>query len=255
MQDKPTDLMMVTYNRLEFTKRTLDSIFENTTKVEYPYNLIIVDNGSSDKTVEFLEDTLWKKTFEFNNFLKYKIIKNKENRGIAIARNQCLKASTANWLCTLDNDILLPKDWLEKCIGALEADKSFAAIGVNFEGTNYPDLKIGPHIIQYKAKGNLGTACMVFNKSLHMILGFFNYKDYSNFYGLEDSDVGMRIRVLGMRLGYIKENGTHLGEHETGPYREFKTKEHNTYLAKFNQNCRDYMNRKKPIYITFEDNE
>lgn len=252
MEEKSTDLMMVTYNRLEFTKQTLDNIFKNTTRL---YNLIIVDNGSTDKTVEFLEDTLSRKVFEFDNFYKYEIIKNEKNRGIATARNQCLKASTSNWLCTLDNDVLLPEKWLEKCIGALETDRSFAAIGINFEGTNYPEMEIGPHIVQYKAKGNLGTACMVFNRALHMMLGFFNYQDYSKFYGEEDADFGIRIRILGMKLGYIKENGIHLGEHETGPYREFKTKEHNAYLDKFNANCRDYMARRKSIHITFEEDE
>ena len=46
-------LLMVTYNRLELTKQTLDSIFKNT---KTPFELVIVDNASTDGTVEFLKD-------------------------------------------------------------------------------------------------------------------------------------------------------------------------------------------------------
>ena len=46
-------VMMVTYNRLELTKQTLDNLFKNT---KYPINLIIIDNNSTDDTVNYLND-------------------------------------------------------------------------------------------------------------------------------------------------------------------------------------------------------
>ena len=63
----------------------------------------------------------------------------------------------------------------------------------------------------------------------------------------------MRVRVAGFKMGYLKENGTHLGEGEndTGAYREFKTKSHQNNLNKFYKNCDDYVNRRRPIYIDF----
>ena len=97
---------------------------------------------------------------------------------------------------------------------------------------------------------------MVFNRTLHKMLGFFNYKDYGK-YGEEDADWGMRTRVLGLKLGYIATNGRHLGEGELdqGEYREFKTASHTRNLAVFNQNCRSYMRGEKPIYIPFDVTE
>ncbi len=65
----------------------------------------------------------------------------------------------------------------------------------------------------------------------------------------------MRVRVAGLKLGYIKDKGTHLGEGpiDVGPYREFKTKEHDSYVGVFNQNCYLYHQRKKSIYCPFEE--
>ncbi len=67
----------------------------------------------------------------------------------------------------------------------------------------------------------------------------------------------MRIRVLGLKLGYIKENGKHLGEgeYDTGEYREFKNKWHAKNLALFNKNCGAYARKQKPLFIPFKDEQ
>ena len=105
-----------------------------------------------------------------------------------------------------------------------------------------------------KPNGNLGTACIVFNKILLKIVGYFNY-EYGTLYGEDDADYGMRVRTTGLQLGYIKEHGTHIGEGEAdiGTYREFKDECRKKNLALFYQNCRDYMSGKKPIYIPFKE--
>lgn len=46
---------LITYNRLEYTKRTLSSFINATT---VPYHLVIVDNGSTDGTVEWLSNRI-----------------------------------------------------------------------------------------------------------------------------------------------------------------------------------------------------
>lgn len=243
-----TSIMVVTYNRLALTKQTLDNLFKNTLT---PYHLVIIDNASSDGTVEYLESFFSEQ--KSDNFLGYKIIKNKENRGIAIGRNQGLLHSYPedDWLCTLDNDVLVSENWLGKCIDVLKANRNYGMIGLNMENNRYPIVNLNGQEFQRKPQGNLGTACAVFPRTLHKMIGFFN-TEYG-LYGEEDSDFGFRARVVGYQLGYIKENGTHLGEGENdvGAYREFKTKCHKDNLAKFNANCRAYANRLKPVYIQF----
>jgi len=248
-------IMIVTYNRLELTKKTLDNIFKTT---KYPYNIIFVDNGSIDGTVEYLDKTLYQKTEHFESFRDYAIISNKDNLGIAIGRNQCLREAVRkyddDWLVTFDNDVAVPDGWLTEAIDILKLNPQYASIGVNFEDKTFPIIKLNGKEFQHKNQGNLGTACMVFNKSLHKMLGYFNHTDYGK-YGEEDADWGMRTRVIGFQLGYIKENGKHLGSgsYDTGPYRKFKTDSHKKNLLKFNQNCRDYTRRVKPLYIKFNE--
>lgn len=258
MSDNITDItvMMVTFNRLELTKQTIDSLKNS---VKKPINLIIVDNHSTDETVKYLRNLI--NDIELKNIISSLIlIENNDNLGIATARNQALyfamnKLQT-NYLSTIDNDVILPEGWLDKCIGVLENNKTYGMIGVNFESISYPLLSVNNYKIQHKKEGNLGTACMVFNRKLPKILGYFNNKDYSPFYGLEDSDWGFRVRVLGFKLGYIEENGIHLGsdEKDMGEYRKFKTKEHDSHKEKFFKICREYLSKKKSLYMNFEAN-
>lgn len=250
-------IMMVTYNRLDLTKETLRNLFLNT---KYPYNLIIVDNGSSDETISYLDKTLYSEMENHESFKDYRVISNRKNLGVAIGRNLALYEAVnhykSEWLATVDNDVILPSGWLTEAIEIIDANPRFASIGVNVENLPTKMVTFNGKTFQEKQKGNLGTAAMVFNKKLHKMLGYFNHKDFG-LYGEEDSDWGMRTRVLGFRLGYIEKMGSHLGvdEKDQGEYREFKTRSHRNNLKKFNNNVREYMSRKRDLYIDFNPDE
>lgn len=213
------------------------------------YRLLIVDNGSKDETVEQLEPLL--KELKIDYHIHY----NPENKGIAIGRNQGLLmadkyAPDDEYLCTIDNDVELPEGWLTQCLEFIQ-DNPKIAIGVNFEGTNYPLQTRNNKTFQFKREGNLGTACSVFHRSLHKAIGFFT-TDYG-LYGEEDADFYFRARMAGWEMGYLQTNGNHFGEGEldVGAYREFKTESHKKNLARFQMNCYAYMGRVKPIFIPY----
>lgn len=244
-------LMMVTYNRLELTKQTLEDLAKS---VDYPSVLVIVDNGSTDGTVDFLES----EDLEFGEHIQAShIIFNTENKGIGIGRNQALKYavdSGATWFSTLDNDVLLPTGWLSECITILKANRQFAMLGVNVENAPYPIVETnGYKFRECPYPGNLGTACTVFHKSFQKMFGYFEI--FENRYGCEDTDLGTRTRALGMRLGVIERYGTHLGvgENDQGQYREFKTKSHDANVPKYKANWKAYFNKTKSIYIPYKD--
>lgn len=243
-------LMLVTYNRLDLTKRMLDNLFKNT---NHPYRLIIIDNGSSDKTPEWLKglskDNAHCKDIE--------LCLCKKNYGIAIGRNLGLEIANKYsdpYLSTIDNDIEVPEGWLTNCIELIKSNPRFS-IGVNMEGVNYPSMTANGKSFQYKANGNLGSACMVFSRALHEKIGFFN-TDYE-YYGHEDADWGFRARRVGWSLGYLKENGVHFGsgDLDVGEYREFKNEFGKKNLPKFYKDCHDYMSNKKNTYIAFKKSE
>lgn len=240
-----TNVMMVTYNRLNLTMQTLESLFQNTNS---EFRLIVVDNGSTDATPDFLKDLSPK-----NKCIKIDYLLNNENLGIAVGRNQCLKLSNNyeyDYLSTIDNDVLFPENWLEDCISFLQKNEYFA-IGLNFEKNKYPIKNLNGFEVQVKPAGNLGTACTVFDKKLHKCIGYFNTE--FGLYGEEDADFFFRARQIGYKMAYLKDNGIHLGEGENdvGEYREFKTDCHKKNYNNFLKVCRDYISKKKSIYINF----
>jgi O-antigen biosynthesis protein len=256
-----TTLMMVTYNRLELTKETLKSLLNADPKPGRNYNFVIVDNGSTDGTVEYLQE-LEESVRDKENGKGYPylhrldVVYLPENKGIAIGRNIALKKADeleTKWYCTIDNDVKMPENWLQDCVEIMEKNKGYGAVGVNMEVAPYPLVTRNSCEVQEKPHGNLGTACMVFRKQVHQMLGFFT-TEYGK-YGEEDADFGMRIRVAGFKMGYVKEMGEHLGADETdeNEYREFKNQERLDNLAIFKQNCALYVQRKKPLFIPYKD--
>ncbi len=243
-------LMMVTFNRLELTKQTIRHLMET---IDYPYNLIIVDNGSSDGTQNYL-NTLHSDGL-CNNI---KIILNEQNKGIAVGRNQCLVAANEfndPWLVTIDNDVILPQGWLSEAVDILEANPKMA-IGVNFEKTQFPIVTKNGKSFQFKKEGNLGTALSVFNRKLFKLIGYF-ITNNNVFYSHEDADFFFRARMVGYEIGYLTRPGTHLGEGENdiGPYREFKNEQHAKNLNNFYNNCSLYYKGQKSYFIPFKDND
>ncbi|MHB8483961.1 MAG: glycosyltransferase family 2 protein [Nitrospiria bacterium] len=96
----------LTMNRLELTK----VMFKSLLKAGYPFDWYVVDNGSTDGTVEWLK-SLGSKP----NYPSIKLIFNEKNKGISIGSNQALDAMGDNYdyIIKLDNDAeVLTNKWL-----------------------------------------------------------------------------------------------------------------------------------------------
>jgi GT2 family glycosyltransferase len=245
MSSQITSVMMVLYNRLSLTQRMMESFLKTT---HSPYRLILVDNGSIDGTVE------WMQHFKPEHADCQGVVKHffPENYGVAIGRNQGLFLANRfsdPYLATIDNDVEMPDNWLRQCLDIMQVNPKYT-IGVNFEDTpNFlHKLTKNGKTFNYKAKGNLGTACMVFDRELHNKIGFFT-TDYAK-YGEEDANWGFRSRMAGYNLGYLIEPGKHFGvaELDTGEYRQFKDDCRKKNVAQFNKDCHDYMQGRKSIY-------
>ena len=55
---KKVAIAISTYDRLEYTRRTIESIIKNTV---IPYSMVVVDDGSKEDTINYLEDLYKKK--------------------------------------------------------------------------------------------------------------------------------------------------------------------------------------------------
>ena len=90
-------IIIPVFNKVEFTQRCIKSIFGNDTEGSISWEVVVVDNGSSDGTAAFLEETC-----QLYNSLR--VVTNEENLGFAKACNQGASWARGEYLLFLNND-------------------------------------------------------------------------------------------------------------------------------------------------------
>ncbi|WP_456439428.1 glycosyltransferase [Caldithrix abyssi] len=119
-RNNPTvSIIMLTYNALEFTKKCVHSILQNT---HIPYEIIFVDNGSKDGTADYLKSLQAKHDH-------IRVVFNKKNKGFAAGNNQGARKARGKYLLFLNNDVLVADGWLEELLSALEKDPQIGMVG------------------------------------------------------------------------------------------------------------------------------
>ncbi|MCE7697908.1 MAG: glycosyltransferase [Methanobacterium paludis] len=97
-------IIILNRNGIKHLKRLFTDFEEN---VQYPaYEIIVVDNASTDKSVDFLED--------LSDELHLKIIKNTENESFSKATNHAAKIAEGAYLLLLNNDVEPTYGWLNQ---------------------------------------------------------------------------------------------------------------------------------------------
>lgn len=104
-QNDLVSVTIVTFNSGRFIKRCLESVLQQ----KYPNKeIIVVDNASTDGTVDILE--------QFEDSCQ--IVYNDENVGFAAAQNQAIALSSGDWVLTLNPDVLLLNNFIQAMIDA-----------------------------------------------------------------------------------------------------------------------------------------
>lgn len=116
-------IIMPSYNTGRFIKETIESVLAQS---YCEWELIIVDDCSTDSTDEVVSQYLEDKRFRY--------IKNDTNRGAAVSRNRALKEAKGKWIAFLDSDDLWEPEKLEKQIAFMKNS------GVHFSYTNYVEI-------------------------------------------------------------------------------------------------------------------
>ncbi|MEM5687389.1 glycosyltransferase family 2 protein [Bacillus cereus] len=111
-----TSIIVLTHNKLEYTKLCVESINQFTRKGTY--ELIIVDNNSTDGTVEWLREQD-----------DIKVIYNQENMGFPKGCNQGIVLAEGDNILLLNNDTIVTHNWLENLINVLYSSDEIGAVG------------------------------------------------------------------------------------------------------------------------------
>lgn len=109
-----TSIVILTHNQLPLTDKCLQSIRQHTKD----YELIVVDNGSTDGTVAYLHrqsDVI--------------VHENKENLGFATGCNQGFELSKGDNILFLNNDTIVTEHWLENMLRVLYENERVGMVG------------------------------------------------------------------------------------------------------------------------------
>jgi GT2 family glycosyltransferase len=200
-------VVMLTYNAAEWARRALSALLEYT---EACYELIVVDNSSSDGTRELLTGKLERAT----------VVLNDRNRGFGPANNQGASYAVGEYLLFLNNDALVSPCWLAPLLARIGSDERIGAVGprlLNLDGSlqvagallarSGSTLELGygdkadadeyrfPRVVDY-----LSGACLLVRRSAFNEVGGFDPA-----YGLgyfEDADLCLALAARGHRVVY-----------------------------------------------------
>ncbi|NLC12097.1 MAG: glycosyltransferase family 2 protein [Firmicutes bacterium] len=199
--DGQVSIVMAAYNALEYSRLCLYSIFKYT---PLPFELILVNNGSSDGTKEF-----------FESVPGAHVIHNKDNLGFAKGYNQGLKASSGSHIIIINNDCIVGHNWLNNMLlcsqsqpdiglvgprgnninGCQRMERSFANLA-NFFSFTSTFNKHDPE--KWFEVSKLVGFCLLIKREALNSIGYFDER-----YGIgthEDIDYSIRARQAGWKL-------------------------------------------------------
>lgn len=204
-------IVVLAYNEADFTRQCLASVRRHT---RVPYELIVIDNASTDGTAEYLvtlEDTL--------------VLTNPENLGYAKGCNQGIAAARAQDVVLLNNDTIVTEGWLERLLAHAMLDPSVGMVGpvsnyttawqmlpevpyLRYEGgTQHCDLAAMHHFARSRARlipgqsrpvDQLAGFCMLIRRAVLDKIGGLDDRFRIGFF--EDSDYAFRARIAGFEL-------------------------------------------------------
>jgi GT2 family glycosyltransferase len=222
--------------RSEYTEKTLESLLTDINN----HRVIIVDNGSCQKTKDILQDAAKL------NFVT--IITNETNVGTAKAINQAWKLKKpGEHLIKMDNDVLINYTlWIEEMERAIERDPKIGIIGLKRKDlAENPwrndwlksELRMLPHeggqpwIIVEDVNHVMGT-CQMYNHRLIDKIGGLYQMD--GIYGFDDSLASLRSQIAGFTncfLPHIEIDHIDTGEN---PYQKEKEAYALSMMEKYN---------------------
>jgi GT2 family glycosyltransferase len=192
-------IVILCFNQLEYTKQCIESVLQNTI-CDY-YEVVVVNNGSSDGTVEYLELLRGKHA-------NIKIVNNSENLGFSKGMNIGVRNSSGEYIILLNNDTIVDINWDYNLVDLLRND---ASIFVVTPSTNCCRNEARFEIVHSTPKEYFTKYNSVRDKfishfiasSLMLFCGCFRRKDFeqigyldeSYLNGWEDDDLYERIII------------------------------------------------------------
>lgn len=212
-------IVIVNWNHKELTGNCIRSILDaSASEIRgKEYEIIVIDNGSTDGSKEYLS--------VFSDSVK--LITNNSNSGYAPACNQGMREAKGNYVLLLGNDTIIMNEALQKCTKFLDENSGCGAVGcrlLNPDGTvqnnckKFPKLRNGfftymsldrlnkdydMNSFKYDATTEveqISTSFLMIRKTLLDEIGYFD-ESYKILYN--DVDLCKKIRQSGNKIYFL----------------------------------------------------
>jgi GT2 family glycosyltransferase len=229
-------IIVVSYN----TRSDLESCFRSLLRTTGPtYEIILVDNASSDGSADYVEET----------FPGVRVIRNPVNTGFGHANNLAASQAAGDILAFLNPDTIVEPEWLSALVDALEADPTAGLVTSQLRLLHSPgQLNTCGNEVHFTGLAlcrgmgmdaaeatfaephevtAVSGAAFAMRKRLFDALGGF---DDSFFLYVEDTDLSWRARLSGVKCLYVPSSVVyHDYSLRFGPHKTYY-QERNRYL-------------------------
>ncbi|MUT65865.1 glycosyltransferase family 2 protein [Paenibacillus sp. NEAU-GSW1] len=206
-----TSIIIPSYNQVGYLKSCIDSISENT---ELPYEIIVVDNASTDGTGAYLRG--------LGGQVRFRVLQ--ENYGFAGAVNMGMMMAKGTTMLILNNDTLVTDNWLENLMTCLQSSEDIGMVGpvTNYISGDqqisvpYQDVADMPEFARlnnisdpkkWHPTDRLPGFCLLFRRELWEKVGYLDEGfEIGNF---EDDDFNVRVRLQGYSLVIARDSFIH----------------------------------------------
>ena len=196
-------IVAVSYNARERTQRCVEAL-RAAADPRHPTEILFVDNGSTDGSAEWLAEQR-----------DLRLVRNSDNRGAPLARNQGLALARGRWIVVMDNDAMVTPGWLHRLLTHAQADARSGCVGpvsdraahgqqVPFDGATDPaslaefaEKWAAANTRRSRSQNILTSFCLLFRRELLDAIGGFDGQ-FSP-WGFEDDDFTLRAALAGFR--------------------------------------------------------
>jgi glycosyltransferase involved in cell wall biosynthesis len=203
--NKEISLVIPTVNEGENLSMTIESIQETITGA---YEIIVVDNGSTDGSTEFIEQ---------KNDPCIRLLNTGERLGVAGARNYGAAFAEGNILIFVDAHMLFPSDWLTPILDVLHEEQVELVVpavsawgnphaigfGISWKGERLEPKWLGKQSSDPYAVPLAGGCFQAFHKDFFYEIGGYD-PGMTNF-GSEDLEMCLRVWLLGYQVKIVPQ--------------------------------------------------
>jgi len=202
MTQPDVTVVVCTYNRAELLRGALASLLELRTAGWFRYEIVVVDNGSTDETSRVIEDAARDTTVPLRSVYE-------PRAGVSCARNAGVRSARGGWIAFFDDDQIAERDWLLELLGAARRTGARCvggAVRLALEDEVVRELPpvcralLGELVAsarprRFSRKASAGTGNLLVHRTVFEQVGLF---DETLGEAGEDTDVMRRVRAAGI---------------------------------------------------------